>query len=244
MRSRSISPGPSRTPRTTGDPPAVLIGLTGPAGSGKDTIARHLCEKHGFVAVSFAGPLKDAAAILFGVDRERFDDRVGKEAMIGRLQKSPRELLQWLGTDAMRREFGPNEEVIGRLQKSPRELLQWLGTDAMRREFGPNVLLHSMDAQIQGKKKVVVSDVRFDNEAEFVKYRGGKVWRVSPEGAWFNSASMGGNARNHASESGIKESSVDDVVVNAEDLSSTMAQVDDLIRANGFVSPRLPCAVS
>jgi dephospho-CoA kinase len=37
-----------------------LIGLTGPAGCGKDTVAGFLCIVHGFVQVSFAKPIRNA----------------------------------------------------------------------------------------------------------------------------------------------------------------------------------------
>ena len=36
----------------------MLVGVAGLAGSGKETVADRLCEKHGFVRVSFADPLK------------------------------------------------------------------------------------------------------------------------------------------------------------------------------------------
>ena len=39
-----------------------LIGLTGRAGCGKDTIASFLCEAHGFVQIALADPLRDGRA--------------------------------------------------------------------------------------------------------------------------------------------------------------------------------------
>ncbi len=35
-----------------------LIGLVGRAGAGKTTVAKHLCERYGFVRVAFGDPLK------------------------------------------------------------------------------------------------------------------------------------------------------------------------------------------
>ena len=47
-----------------------LIGLCGLISSGKGTVADHLMEEHDYIGVSFAETLKDAAACIFGWDRD------------------------------------------------------------------------------------------------------------------------------------------------------------------------------
>ena len=45
------------------------IGLLGNIGSGKNTVAQYLATK-GCISTSFAGPLKDLCANVFGWDRD------------------------------------------------------------------------------------------------------------------------------------------------------------------------------
>ncbi len=47
-----------------------LIGLTGAAGSGKDTVAEHLTDKYGLRLFRFSAPLKDLVARMFGESSE------------------------------------------------------------------------------------------------------------------------------------------------------------------------------
>lgn len=107
-----------------------LIGLTGRAGSGKDTagawikqyvwratmreehgervsrwISRHWLQSHEFVKVdSFAEPLR-VMALLFGFTREEIYNREFKEAEVAHLRYSPRRFMQALG-DVLRGKFG------------------------------------------------------------------------------------------------------------------------------------------
>lgn len=48
----------------------TILGLLGPAGSGKDLVADWLCEKKGFVKIPFADPIKRFASRCFGFDNE------------------------------------------------------------------------------------------------------------------------------------------------------------------------------
>ena len=51
----------------------MLIGIVGLIGSGKDTVAQRLVEKHGYVRDSFAKSLKDAVSSMFNWDREMLE---------------------------------------------------------------------------------------------------------------------------------------------------------------------------
>ncbi len=48
-----------------------VLGLLGPAGSGKDLVADWFCEKKNFVKVPFADPIKRFASRCFGIDWDR-----------------------------------------------------------------------------------------------------------------------------------------------------------------------------
>jgi len=53
----------------------MIIGICGFIGCGKDTVADHLTNEHGFRRESFAGTLKDAVSVVFGWDREMLEGR-------------------------------------------------------------------------------------------------------------------------------------------------------------------------
>lgn len=75
---------------------ARLIGLTGPAGCGKDTIAERLFAVHGFVPTAVADPLRSAASDLYGVDHEDFTDPVRLGTVNGYWGMTPRQMMSRL----------------------------------------------------------------------------------------------------------------------------------------------------
>lgn len=76
----------------------MIIGLTGKARSGKDTVAEHLAVSHGFHHYWFSKPMKEAAAIIFGWGDEHLYGDL-KEETDPRYGVSPRVVLQTLGTE-------------------------------------------------------------------------------------------------------------------------------------------------
>ena len=84
-----------------------LIGITGPAQCGKDTVADYLIERLGYAKASFADPLKKMleaglglnAAQLYGPDKEAIAPRYGC---------SPRHIMQTLGTEWGRERVHPD----------------------------------------------------------------------------------------------------------------------------------------
>jgi hypothetical protein len=174
----------------------VLIGLTGRAGAGKDTIGDYLKNSWQFGKGSFAGPLKDACSSLFGVPRLVFENPSEKE------------------------------RVVEHWGRSPRWMAQWLGTEVMRDQYDTNFFLDRMDLMIKRSPvdRMVVTDVRYDNEAEFIKARGGVIWKIE---AGERTACLSGETAMHRSEMGIKDSLVDATVDNSGDLNTTFMEVDN-----------------
>jgi hypothetical protein len=138
----------------------MIIGLVGFIGSGKDTVANQLVEL-GCVRDSFATPLKDACAAIFGW---------------------PRELLE--GDTIESREFRETPDMfwtrkLGIDNFTPRLALQLIGTDVMRKNFHEDIWLSSLEYRFRkladSAQHVVVSDVRFRNELELIKSLGGKI---------------------------------------------------------------------
>lgn len=131
--------------------PIKLIGLTGYRGTGKDTVAAVL-NRHGFRQYALAEPLKSALVQMFDLPVDAFENRETKEAVLEDIGCSPRYLAQTLGTEWGRRYVADD-----------------LWVRVMRRKIRP---------MLEVGLRVVVSDVRFDNEAREIHELGGIVVRV------------------------------------------------------------------
>lgn len=168
-----------------------VIGLTGKAGAGKDTVAGLLAAADARVEIrAFAEPLKRSVAALFGIDRSDVD----------RLKVNPRAEV-WI--------------VLGNCRaraQSFRTLLQRYGTEAHRDVFGADFWLDATLplAEDRRGKVIVVTDCRFPNEAERIRAVGGEVWRVERPAAL-----LAGEEAAHVSEAGLPDGLVDRVIPNA-----------------------------
>lgn len=130
-----------------------LVALTGRAGTGKTTLAKHLSSTHDCVIASFASPLKAAIATLFGFDSSRWDDREFRSRPLAG-GFSPREIIQRLGTDFIRNEIA-SDTMIRRMNEKFRVM-----------------------SGVQQGPTLVIDDLRFDNEAVWVWSVGGVVIEV------------------------------------------------------------------
>jgi len=102
----------------------MIIGLVGFIGSGKDTVASRFIS-YGCIKDSFAAPLKDACAAIFGW---------------------PRALLE--GDTVESREFRETPDMfwarkLGIDNFTPRLALQLVGTDVLRNHFHQDIWLSS-----------------------------------------------------------------------------------------------------
>jgi len=144
-----------------------IIGLVGFIGSGKGTVG-DILEQKGFIKDSFAKPLKDACAVMFGWSRELLE---GDTEMSRKWREEPDSY--W--SEKFGREF------------TPREALQKMGTEAGRDVFHKDIWVISLLNRAKGKD-VVVTDVRFQNEIKYIQDNGGIVIRVKRGGdpIWFS----------------------------------------------------------
>lgn len=132
-----------------GGKPARLIGIAGPAGSGKDTVAAMIAEVvPGAQLIAQADPLKRFCQEVFGWDRDRL----------------------W-GPSERRAEADPDG-------LTPRRALQLLGTEwgrTMREDVWIDYAIRSADPNAA---VTVITDVRFPNEARKIREAGGEVFLV------------------------------------------------------------------
>lgn len=133
-----------------------LIGLTGYARSGKDTVAQLIVDAvgGGTEVTSFAQPMKSFCAEVFGFD---FDQLYGDK----RDTPDPR----WTRPDGT--------------PLTPRYALQTLGTE-WGRNCDPDIWVKAglRRAANSPSDVVVFTDVRFLNEAKAIRKAGGELWRV------------------------------------------------------------------
>lgn len=125
----------------------MIVGLAGAAGSGKTTLAKAL-EVRGFAIIGFADPIYEAVAAIVGLPVAALQQRAVKETP-----------LEWLG-------------------RSPRHLLQTLGTEWGRESISQTIWIDIAMHRAQHHRNVVIPDVRFDNEARAIRACGGRVWRL------------------------------------------------------------------
>jgi hypothetical protein len=148
----------------------MLIGLCGAAGAGKNTVAEMLV---GFRQIAFADPLYECVAAITGLPAERLRDRDAKEAVIDWLGKSPRQLLQIMGTE--------------------------FGREMVHPELWIKIAMARIADDLAAGRNVVITDVRFDNEAQAVVAAGGECWRVVRKG-W---RCLDAGTAMHPSEAGV-----------------------------------------
>lgn len=157
----------------------MIIGLTGLKGSGKDTVGAYLVKEHSFERRSFADSLKRSFAALFDIpmweiENWKNDDNV--YITVGNKNT----------VDVDRSTLGEASLMIPHDMWSPirehtfREALQRYGTESHRDIFGENFWV-DQTLPVEGfysGRSIVVTDVRFHNEAQRIKDIGGHVIKI------------------------------------------------------------------
>jgi len=148
----------------------MLVGVVGFISSGKGTVGDIFVE-NGFVKDSFAKPLKDAVSAVFGWQRELLEGET-------EYSRKWREEPDAFWSEKFNRDF------------TPREALQLMGTEAGRDVFHTDLWVISLLNRAKGKD-VVVTDVRFKNEIDYIQQNEGIVIRVKrgEDPDWFDDMS-------------------------------------------------------
>ena len=106
----------------------MIVLITGLKRSGKDTAAKELVKNYRFVKYAFANPIRDICKVLFDWTDEHFNNKELKESIDPEWGISPRQAMQWIGTEAFQyhinNEFPIFRETTGRCIWS-RKFLKW-----------------------------------------------------------------------------------------------------------------------
>jgi hypothetical protein len=143
----------------------VIIGITGKARSGKDTIAGMIAKSTRSTDVAaFADPMKQMLSLGLGIDPSVLYD--------------PMKDSEYLDYDC-----------------SPRHMMQTLATEWGREVVHPDIWVKALDKSIEYSTydHTVISDVRFDNEAEYCRKKGVLIHIIG----------RGGIKGDHKSEKGV-----------------------------------------
>ena len=157
----------------------MIIGISGKAGSGKDTAAKMLEVLYANPDISyedfsnrkyknfadiqivhFADILKETVQVLFGIGEWETNTQEGKKTTI-----------EWIG-------------------KTVRELLQGVG-QGLRDAIDPNLWIKALFANTKNWSNYIIADVRYPNEVDAIKERNGVLLRINRKDA---------GAGNHSSE--------------------------------------------
>lgn len=161
----------------------IIIGLTGIAHSGKDFAANIIDNNYTSVwKMAFADPIKEACKSLYNLDYDQLYDQDLKDKVDERWGLSPRQMFQFIG-DVMR---------------------------AQDKDF----FVKNMKQRIEEKltygnvKYIIVTDVRYDNEAEFLNLINGKIIKI------VRHDSKTTQYYDHSSEKGISKHLVSSIISN------------------------------
>jgi hypothetical protein len=154
----------------------MILGICGRKEHGKDTFADILmAAAPGYERLAFARRLKDMCVAVFGLSEAQVSDKMGKETPLPEpvmLDSLLYQMREWSRLAGIREH--------GLVAKTPRQILQFVGTEYIREADPNYWVDWVADrlARLGPSGDAVITDVRFPNEADMIRHAGGKVLRV------------------------------------------------------------------
>lgn len=178
-----------------------LIGIAGAAGSGKSTVGTYLEDVWGYRGYALADPIKFGLHEMLGLsDYQLWGDE--KELALASYGKSPRQLMQSLG------DWG--RDVRSDL---------WL-------TLAGKMLSRMDEYETMGHRGVVITDIRYEIEAAFVRDRGGVIIHLDRAAA--------APVHEHSSEYGVRGSHYTDIcITNNGTLDELYCKLSDVMDGLG-----------
>jgi hypothetical protein len=172
-----------------------MIGLHGYSRVGKDTLAELLGRYHDYYRIGFADPLYAMLLTL--------DPLVPSTLNV---ERPPISVKMILAKHKGSWRDAKDDKIYGP------ELVSWLqrlGTDGVRNHLGEDTWIRVAQRKVdQIGGRIVISDVRFPNEAQWVRLCGGLVVRITRPGY--------GPVNDHVADAGQDQVEVDFTIRNEE----------------------------
>ena len=187
-----------------------IIGLCGNKKCGKDTFANYLVDTEGYIKMAFADYIREALKILFDWDEDTFSQDQ-KEKDDDYWGTSPRKMMQELGTEFLRQHC---KNMISQDFVLPNGK-SYQSTFHIKRLNKDILNFYKMNNDV----KIIISDIRFQDEVDYVKQLGGTVIKV-------NRDIQKNEFSNHASENQIDNlKSIDIVLDNNQNLNHYIKKI-------------------
>jgi hypothetical protein len=193
----------------------MLIAFSGFKESGKDTAAQVLIDR-GWTKVAFADALRE---LLLAIDP--FVPMWTEGSRFKPARQYPARLsyiIGYLGWDEAKKTI---PEV--------RQLMQRTGTEGIRNVFGPDAWINALEERFPdlfyANTRYVLTDCRFDNEADFVLDNGGFLYWIERPGR---------ESDGHASESTAPRDMADAIIVNDGSIEGLQYKVAETLKGRGI----------
>jgi len=223
----------------------MIIGVNGYSGSGKDTVGRLIQElypEQNWQIKKFAGKLKTIAALLTGIKEDQFENQQFKKTDLGHewwttcdegyQPMTVRDFLQKLGTDALRNGLHTDVWVNALMSDYTRpvdlELFMYANEYTDERDLSNcKEIPFSGEHLVDYYEKVklpnwIITDTRFENEAEAIKSKGGIVIRIERSGIK--------PINDHPSEIGLDGWNFDYVIDNSSSFDELKNKIKNIMQ--------------
>lgn len=217
----------------------MIIGVSGYAKSGKDTVAQIICSQHGEWKIKkFAHKLKEIASLLTGFPVEFFEDQSLKDIKMNGWEMTSREFMQKLGTEAIRNNLHEDAWVNALMSEYAMDISFKAKCVDCRHSWGREVdnmyrfstcpKCASISLTHDVGTKWVITDCRFSNEANAIKRVGGVLVRINrPNNRPTN---------NHPSEVSLDDYEFDYILNNNTDIEGLERKVSYMLRKLELIS--------
>lgn len=185
----------------------TIIGIGHTKRAGKDTAANALVRDLNFRKLSFADPLKELA-----MEADPIITPAGGQITVN--TAAGRGRMRWVVA-------GNGWEAAKDQWPEVRRYLQELGRGA-REVLGDHVWIQALENKMTYGIDYVIADVRFQNEADWVKEIGGQLIKIERPGVGFGDG--------HISETALKDYPFDYVIKNDGSIMDLENKVTDLVR--------------
>jgi hypothetical protein len=182
----------------------MIIAFCGRRRVGKDEAAMYLSDRYAMKHIKISARLKQACRVMFGFTAQQVEDE--KDAVDGKWGVSPRQVMQFIGTDVMQFKI---QEIMPNVERS----------------FWVKSLCCELEKAYK-QDNVVISDVRFEHEVQELRCHGAMIVKIvrQPREA------SAGNIDNHVSETESDVIIADYMITNNNSLEDFHNAVEEVFK--------------